>query len=327
MKKVLITGATASQSSLEANKQKTRFSGLIYKALTDGGVSTELRDTEYQETFDIYDRVIIGLAPFTSLSANKIYTALDALNRAGDKAIILLDSPDPHLVYKSISSVLSNHSILSKSLYEKRLGFKRFLEDKSFSDSVFAGVERLASGINTAVIPSVPYYSHSMDSLRLGTESIIELNFDSYFKDDNFYVEKEKSSYWLADSNKSIWVKDIQGTVYSPVLNFKRSHYDSDLDLVERITGSFGYLKNNHKYDNPWWSRNIMLALSCGVPVFSDWRQTSIMGECWRLLPHTVETISHSERKELADEQKSSYLSFCPSWEEICEYSVSRLIK
>lgn len=327
MKKVLITGATASQSSLEANKQKVRFGGLLHNALSSAGLDVETRETNLSENFNNYEKVIVGLAPVTSLSANKIYTALDALNRAEDKAVLLLDLPDPHFVYKSMKSVLSNESIIFKSLYNKRLNFQDLVENKNFYNSVISGMEKVYAGKIPVIVPSVPYHKHSPESLNINTSSLIELNFDSYFMNDNFYQEKEKSNYWLTDSMKSEWSQNVSKTLFNPVLNYKRSHYDYDLSLVDRILGSFGYLKNNHKYDNPWWSRNIMLTLSCGVPVFADWRQTSVMGDAWRILPQSVEEITHLERKELADEQKSSYLSFCPAWDEIAEYSISQIFK
>ena len=327
MKKVLITGATASQSSVQANYRNIRFSGLLNNALLNSGVESELRDVSRTETFESYDKVVVGLSPFTSLSANKIYTALDTLNRSGDKAVLLVDAPDPHLVYRSMVSALNNPSNLSKSLYSKRAGFDSFVKDKNFSNSVVSGIERVISERLPLVVPSVPYFSHTSSSLRVATDDLIELNFDSYFEKENYYAGRESSSYWLADSRSNIWVEQIKETVSNPILNYKRSHYDSDIDLTDRILGSFGYLRNNYRYDNPWWSRNIMLTLSCGVPVFSDWRFTSKMGDSWSLLPHSAEELNHLDRKDLAEEQKSSYLSLCPSWKEICEYSVSQLNK
>lgn len=327
MKKVLITGTTASHSSVQANLRNMRFTGLLSMALMHAGIEIELRDVSSSESFDEYDKVIVGLSPSTSLSSNKIYNALDVINRYGDKTVLLMDSPDPHLVYRSINSSLNNPSIMSKDLYSKRKDFQEFINNKSFADSVVSGMDKVLTKKLPLLVPSVPYFTHTPESLRVQTEDLIELNFDSFFESDNYYEERQSSKYWIADSRKNIWVEQVHNSVSNPVLNFKRSHYDSDIDLVDRVLDSFGYLKNNQKYDNPWWSRNIMLTLSCGVPVFSDWRFTSKMGDSWSLLPHTVEGMSHADRKELSLEQKSSYLSLCPSWEEICEYTVSQLNK
>lgn len=327
MKKVLITGTTASHTSVQANLRNMKFTGLLSMSLIHSGVEIELRDVSSSESFEQYDKVIVGLSPFTSLSSNKIYNALDTINRSGDKTVLLMDSPDPHLVYRSMISAVNNPSIMSKDLYSQRRDFQEFINNKKFSESVVSGMNKVLNEKLPLLVPSVPYFSHTTDSLRVTTEDLIELNFDSFFESDNYHEERKSSKYWLADSRKNIWVEQIKDSVSNPVLNFKRSHYDSDIDLVDRIIDSFGYLKNNHKYDNPWWSRNIMLTLSCGIPVFSDWRHTSKMGDSWSLLPHTVEEMSNTQRKELSLEQKSSYLSLCPSWEEICDYTVSQLNK
>lgn len=327
MKKVLITGTTASHTSVQANIRNMKFTGLLSMALIHSGVEIELRDVSSSESFEQYDKVIVGLSPFTSLSSNKIYNALDTINRSGDKTVLLMDSPDPHLVYRSMTSSLNNPSIMSKDLYSKRKNFQEFINNKSFSESVISGINKVLTKKLPLLVPSVPYFSHTPESLRVKTEDLIELNFDSFFESDNYYEERESSKYWIADSRKNIWVEQVGNSLSNSVLNFKRGHYDSDIDLVDRVLESFGYLKNNHRYDNPWWSRNIMLTLSCGVPVFSDWRFTSKMGDSWSLLPHTVEGLSHASRKELSVEQKSSYLSLCPTWEEICDYTVSQLNK
>lgn len=316
MKKVLITGATSSQHSAQANDRSIKFSGLLKSSLEYSGVNVELRKVNLDESFDEYDKVLIGLAPFTSLSANNIYTALHTLEKVKNKAVVFLDNPDPSTVFTSFNSVVKNKNIMSKDLYAKRNNYHQVTSNKKFFNSVLEGINLILCGKIPIVIPTVPYFKYSTEILKINTDSLIPINFDSYFADDYFYEEREYSKYWLTDTRTSEWIKTIQNTIYNPVINYKRNNYDYDLDLINRILNSYGYLKTTHKYNIPWWSRFIMLTLSAGVPVVSDWRQTQIMGKSWDLLPHTIESMTHKERKLLAEEQKISYLSMCPTWKE-----------
>lgn len=327
MKKILITGATASQHSKEANFRNIRFSGLLQKSLESSTTSVVMASASLESIQDDYDKYIIGLAPFTSMSANKIYEALSLLNNVSDKSTVFLDAPDPHLVAKSFDSILKNPSIITKEIYRKRTGHQKTLGDKEFSDSVLGGIDKFLQGNFSVIVPSLPYFKYTQDYLKIPTNNLIELNFDSYLASIEYKNTEGSGKYWLTDSTTNSWTRKISETIANPILNVKRSHYDANVDLVDRMSSACGYLLATHYRDFPWWSANTMFALSCGIPVVSDWTHTSVMGEDWRHLPHTLESMSTDERKNLAARQKLSYLIHCPSWGEICEYSTSQIIK
>ena len=333
MKKVLITGATASQTSGEAHKRNPRFAGLLNTSFSFSGVHSEMKSLPIDiDSKDIstYDKVIVGLAPITSLSANKMYTALRTLGLAmeQDKAVVLLDAPDPSTVYQSFNSVLNNPDILKKALYSKRDGFDAVISDEKLFDSMLSTISKLVDGAYTVVVPALPYFSGSRAVYGIPNESfvLVELNFDGLFSDKHFDETISEPKYWSAENHKIKWTQDISKTVSKPVIGIRRSPYDSEFDYIDRMRESIGFLLPTYKNGTPWWSYNTMLALSCGVPVFSDWRHTGALGLHWSGLPHIVEEMTKSDRQSLAMSQRESYLRNTPNWTEESAKAVKTLI-
>jgi hypothetical protein len=335
MKKVLITGATSSQYSIDAHKRNSRFSGLLTAGLNFSGVSAQMKSLEMDfdgNNLKEYDTVLIGLSPFSSLSANKSYTSLNTLTKvleSGVKFKIILDAPDPQLVYTSYSSIIKNPEIFTKSLYSSREGFKNVQTDSQLKNKLIQTIEYILTGDYDIVVPEVPYFEFSRDAYgipKTSSSKTYSLNFDSIFSD-TFHVKLgEKSKFWCTDNNNTVWAKKISATLSKPVLNLKRTQYDTDIDYIHRLQQSYGYLLPTYKNNLPWWSANTMLSLSCGIPVFSEWRHTQKMSGYWSVLPQTAEDMSHEQRYELSVMQKETYLAKTTTWEEICKISTKTVL-
>jgi hypothetical protein len=334
MDKVLVTGATASQYSREAHDRSTRFGGLLSDALQNCGVSVDVKSMGIESSskdLTDYDSVLVGMAPITSLSSNKMYTALHTFMNAYEdgKAKVFFDAPEPHLVYQSFKSVLNNPAILSKNLYAKREGYEKVSTDVILNKKILSTIEFLLDGDYDIIVPSVPYYEASRENygIPLGKSGqFYALNFDSKFKDDFNILLGEQAKYWSAENISSKWSRNISKTIAKPVLGIKRSSYDTNKDYVSRFQHSYGYLLETYKNSTPWWSPNIMLSLSCGAPVFSDWRHTGSLGTTWSGLPHSVEELTHEERYALSVGQKESYLKSAPDWVEQAKFLKEKLI-
>lgn len=330
MKKVLITGATSSQHSIDAHKRNSRFSGLLTAGLNFSGVFGEMKSLPIdfdRKILDEYDTVLIGLSPFSSLSAHKSYAVLNTLSKvldSGKPFKIILDAPDPHLIYTSYSSVLKNPSIFTKSLYSSREGYDKVVSDEVYKNELFDAIKFVLSGSYDTISPKLPYYNFSREEYGIPkniNKEDYSLSFDSIFKD-TFHVKLgEKSKFWCTDSNNTVWAKKMSATLAKPVLNLKRTQYDTELDLISRFQQAYGYLLPTYKNNLPWWSPNIMLSLSCGIPVFSDWRHTGAISSYWSVLPQSAEDMTNEQRYELSVMQKETYLSKTMSWEEVCKIS------
>lgn len=319
MKKVLITGSTSSQVSIEAQRRSPRFCGLLNSAFSYSGTQAEVRNVTFEsfekEKLDNYDLVIVGLAPFTSLSANTIFNSLHTINmlRGSSKLKIVLDAPEPHLVYRSFRSVLANNDILTKNLYSKRSGYNLVSSNNGFKKSVLDTMNFLMSGEYDIIVPSLPYFepTRSVYGIPEGGshKDLLGFNFDHLFSSFDNSSETAESKFWLVENINAKWAKNISQTLSNPVLPVKRNQYESQNDSIKRMQESYGYLLNTYKNGLPWWSPNIAVALSCNTPIFSDWRHTGLLGFYWSFLPHTIEEYSREERSTIARHQKETYFS------------------
>ena len=320
MKKALITGATSSHGSLEAHNRISRFAGLLNSSLSFSSVQSHMGFVPFntpKSELDENDLIVVGISPISSLSANKFYNSLKVINhfKGSSKLKIMIDAPDPHLAFQSYKSVLSKPELLTKSLYSAREGYSQVADSPT---EMLSAMEFLLSGDYDLIVPSMPYktISRSEYGIPEGGQTF-NYNFDYIFMN-NFHIsEKASARYWLAENAKTKWATDISKTVKNPVLGVKRNAYDTSKDYVSRMQNSYGFLLNTYRNGLPWWSLNIMLALSCGVPVFSDWRYTSELGLSWSGLPHSAEDMNQIDRLVLSQNQLKVYAEKVPSIEEI----------
>lgn len=334
MANIFITGSTASQCSTEAQKRTTKFSGLLNNAFNASGHSSNIYTPSVTATIDNienYDSVIVGLSPFTSMSSHRIYSALYTLGLALDagNAKILLDAPDPHLVFKSFRSVISNPSILTKKNYSARHQYDLVMSNSSVRNKIMETIEIVASEGIPTIIPSVPYFNGTREQYGIPESSshpdLISLNLDS-MRGLSFDGSYSQSKYWSSDDAKSEWSKKIEKTVSKPVLPIKRTAYDTEYEYVERLKNSYGFLMPTYKNNLPWWSPNILLSLSSGTPVFSDWKLTESMGYYWSLLPSDAESFTIEDKLEHARAQMIYYLNSTPHWEKSLSSSLGQLL-
>lgn len=333
MKKIFITGATASQYSVDAHSRSTRFSGLLNSALISEGINSVVGVPSIEVTQDEikeYDSVVVGLSPISSLSANRIYAAIHTLGISLDagNGKILLDAPDPNMVFKSFRSVLANPSLLTKETYSSRYDYKSVVSDPKVRNRLMETIDIVANEGLPTIVPALPYFNPTRDDYGIPSsgeyKDLISINLESFSKSKNI-VDSNNHKYWSSESHSSPWSKKIEKTLSKPVLPLKRSAYDTDFEYEERLKNSIGLLISVHKNNLPWWSPNILLALTNGIPVFSDWRYTEVMGSSWRNLPSDAESMSPAQRLDLASSQLESYLTFVDNCENNIKIQLAKL--
>lgn len=336
MKKVLITGSTASQSSPEAHKRLTRFSGLLAESLELAGADVtfaEMSVGALPRDIEKYDSVVVGLAPISSLSAHRMYSALVVLGHALEqgKATLLFDAPEPHVALNSFKYVLENPSSLVKSLYQKRHGYWNVKNDFALMDSMLVSLEKISYSSVPTIVPGLPYYSYTRSALGLPhphyLSSLYQYNFDVKFRDVNNIRLGSQSKYWLSENPKHKWSKSVGKTLSKPVLSLRRNAYDTNWNLIDRLHSSYGVLFNTYRDDIPWWSSSITLSFTAGVPVFSDWKVTSDLGNAWVGLPQNAEDMTHEERVALAVAQASQYFQACPDFDQEASKAYMQIVK
>jgi hypothetical protein len=81
----------------------------------------------------------------------------------------------------------------------------------------------------------------------------------------------------------------------------------TDAQVLDRMSNATGALISSQK-DGTWWTHRYAQALSLGVPIATEWRNSQALGSSWSVLASNIEALTDSERLELSVEQRKSYL-------------------
>jgi len=100
----------------------------------------------------------------------------------------------------------------------------------------------------------------------------------------------------------------------------------TDVDAVQRMREAVGVLVAPSKVTGSWWSPRVAQALSVGVPVVTDWRESAIIGEPWLDLAVKVDEMPPQKRKALAAAQLHSYKSIIASGSELDKHVIDVLL-
>ena len=329
--KVLITGCTAQQASNRTASRTPTFSALLAKALEDGGASVEVVEPSTlitSQQLEEYDSVLVGIAPPTSLSANKVYPAFAVANRARKigNLSLFIDAPEQYKLQASLKSVTLNVADLSKDFYQRRKSYSHLISDIDFRNEVrefneFLYSERWPTTFYPAFPWSTPESIHKY-LVHTDSENMIPVIVDSYLLRAPYIQPKTASGvgYWTCDNPTTKWSKAVTATLNYDVVATRSSRWEEQESTLERVKKSIGTIVSVYRNNEPWWSPALAQSLSVGVPVVTDWRYTSSLGVEWSHLASSIEEMSEEERFALASSQKDSYLKVIPTWEETFKF-------
>jgi len=324
MKKVLITGMSAPQTSANGNQRALSFAGVLSKVLTEAGHNVTIEPPSMwwtQEYVDSYDSVLLGISPITSLSANNAYGALHAINMlwGSDALTLFVDAPRPVQIPTSLRAIQSNPENLIKSFYSFRRGYK---DAAAQLDSLLNAVNLLAtSEWPTTLYPSLPWASKDTvaEQLPHGARHGLEgVNLDSHLLAQNPPKDVDRVSRWAIDNPKSSWAAKKTKTLLYPVIPMKSTRFLSDADIETTLSHSIGALIAPDR-EGLWWSYRYMQSMNSGTPIATEWRESGVLGEPWSVLGSAIEAMSPKERKSLSWEQTSTYINAIPSKEAAVE--------
>lgn len=307
MSKILITGMTAQQCSPLANIRGTTFASLLQKALVSAGHDVAIQSIDpADENLSVYDKVLVGLSPMTSMSANYVYGALHAMQVVDpDKLSLFIDAPEPARITSSLKAIGADPLILSKALYSNRRGYKSV--DLKEAVKVCNGL--FTARWPTTLYPSLPwgYTPSTLSSLPSGSHSALSsISLDSFIEVPHVGVSKVDK--WAADSPSSPWTTKVSAQLSMPVVAMKWHKGWTDANVSEQIAASIGSLIAPHR-GGTWWSPRYMQSLLLGTPIATDWHQSQSIGDSWAVLPAGIEAMSSGERYNLTMHQLSAYLT------------------
>jgi len=327
--KILLSGMTAQQSSQKLSAKNTTFAGMIASALSSSGIDVVWQDPQMVWTVkDVaeYDAVLLGVAPVLSLTASKSYGILSLIyNMYGStKLTLFVDAPEPARIHASLRAVERNNDQLFKDLYSLRPGFRT-----ANKKSVLRGADiLLRKSWPKTIYPALPIDQSIFSSPGIPENmgsSFVGVNIDALSITNKTSIHSTKSNYWVADNLKTKWMSDVSRHLMYPARLAKQSKAWTDAQVEENIATSVGLLSGLADDKLLWWSPRIVQALNACVPVATEWRLASRIGNAWNHLAAGIEEMSIIDRHELAVTQRDQYLSTIPSMEKAVDLLVEEI--
>lgn len=314
--KILITGSTAQQTSKKVSDKLPTFSSTLRDILSQRhDVDLVEPSKDLIKRVENYDAVFVGLSPLTSVVANRIYPAFALANRAKEvgNLVLFLDAPEPHKIQASINSYKAGKVDLLKDFYSKRRNYQDLVGEKDFRKEFFRFVDFLSDEEWPSVVyPSLPWQGSSVVSNafpNVNQSNLHGLHIDSHlmsFSYIDYFFNSSDTPYWVCDAPDTKWARETQEALSYSALPMKTKS-DTSESIEERLKLSVAALVSVYRSEDPWWSPLLSRALNAGVPILTEWRYSSILGQYWSVLGSDIEEMSAPERLSLAVEQREAY--------------------
>ncbi len=264
-----------------------------------------------RDSLDSYDHVFFGILPPTSISANKLYGALNVFDLLFDspKLTLVFDSPQVWQYRNSINAITRDYKILLGSYYSKREGYEKALRNSDFLASVSA---KMSSTVWPRIIyPRLPWNSDNKIRSAMGfaeASELIGLNFDAKLISTGS-VNFARKDVWAAENMKSSWLSYLLKSISLPVQATKQKRSTDDSSALDIIANSVGLILPPQDRNNvTWWNYRIVQALNSSTPIVTYWQDTKDFDESWSVLAYQVEDMSPAQRQHLSSLQRESYL-------------------
>ncbi len=314
---------TAPQASPSLNSRNLAFAGVLNATLTKRGHSVVWGDPELDiaaDFLDQFDLVLVGVGPITSLSANRVYGALNIIEMlwGSDKLRLFLDAPGTSQVGASLRSIASNPTHLLKEFYSYRKGYKEVVSNIALSSRIAIAVQKLATEQwPKTLYPSLPWKSDTEAGKKLPSNistSLVGINLDSHLIQEQPVLE-EKTHKWVVDSTSLKDTQKLVATLGLPVLPMKWNKGSTDEQVMEQISRSTGAIVATNKGDGSWWTYRYIQAFNSLTPVYTSWSETSRIGSSWSMLAPAIEDLTTDQKIKLAASQRLEYLNSIPNKE------------
>jgi len=314
--KVLFTGMSSSHCSDGKNRSFFRTLASAYSEFSDV-VWSEPKLNWSRSDLEVFDEIIFGFAPPTSMTANHLYGAINVLDLMYEspKLKLVIDSPQVWQYKNSINAFKRDPDQIFGSFYVNRKNYTQARNGKSRSQA-----ESLSNKFSTVkwpvtLIPSLPWSDIAALKKKVGfvtEDSVVSLNLDALL------LTKEipsigRKDQWAVDNIKSNWAKTTAATLRFPTVPVKANNKPKDSEVEERIKSSMGALISPQDRNvGTWWSYRYIQALNTVTPIATYWQDSRPLSEDWGLLAYQIEDMQPYERQHVAFQQLKSYQANVP---------------
>ena len=265
-----------------------------------------------------YDVVLVGVSPLTSLSANRVYGALNVINvlLKSDKLRLFIDAPEPTRITTSLRAMMKTPGNMTKPFYSYRKGFAHASKPE-VTESLLDLVEFLLSEAwPITLYPSLPWQDKTSVTSQLpegAQNSLVGINLDSYLLSNQDALEVERRDKWVVDSFSTAWIKSTISTLENPTVPMKWNKGWTDDQVFDQITRGIGALVTPHLVGGTWWSYRMIQCMNACTPIATEWKESGSLGDEWMYLASRIESLSTEERVALAAKQRELYANAVPS--------------
>lgn len=266
---------------------------------------------------DAFDEIIFGFSPPTSMGANHLYGAINALNilYESPKLRLVVDSPQIWQYKNSLKAFKRDPDQIFGSFYANRKNYLEANKPKTREDAELLShklanipwpityVPRLPWSSNEELISKVPFIT---------AESLTPLNLDS------FLIEKRtpeigRASQWAVDNTKSSWFTTTKNTLRFPTMSVKNSNKPKDAEAFSRINSCMGLIVTpQDRNTGTWWSYRYIQGLNTTTPIATYWQESGKISPEWGLLAYQLEDMQPYERQHVAFQQIKQYENLIP---------------
>lgn len=319
MSKIFLTGMSAQQASPSLNSKSLSFAGLVHSALIDAGHEVVWASPSVYMTEDAlneFDAILVGVSPITSMSANRLYGALNVIKTmwGSSKLTLFVDTPTPSQIEVGLKSVITNPDSLIKPFFSYRKEYSNVVADKKLFNNAIDCINTLYNeDWGKTIYAQLPW--KSLDSVKISKnakKTLIGLNLDSYVISE-LNEKEDRANKWVYDDSNSPWYKNQIKFLNLPTSPMKINRGSYDNDVMGQILRSVGVLISPDKRDGTGWNYRYVQSLNAGTPIITDWKESSVLGEAWSVLAYSIEEMSQSKRNLIALAQKESYLANIPN--------------
>jgi hypothetical protein len=322
MSKILLTGMTAPQVSSRAHDRSLSFAGVLKDVLTNMGHDVTWGDPDlvsFEPVLKEFDAVLVGLAPITSLSANRAYGALSVVDTlwSSGKLFMFIDSPSVSQIGTSLRATINSPDNLTKDFFSYRKHYEEVKSSPAYQAIMLRAISKLLNEDWPVTFYSSLPWSSDDDVYASLPESVgdclIPLNIDSFLASTDSPDRDVVANKWSYDIPTPHWTKKQLKMVALPGSPMKVNKGATDSDVYMQIQRSVGSLISPDKRQGTWWTYRYIQSLNAGVPVVTEWKESFVLGPSWSVLAASVEEMTSQERSALAASQKEAYLSSIPS--------------
>jgi hypothetical protein len=323
-KKILITGTTAQQYSSSIAGRSLTFAGALAQALEKTGYTVSFSEPSLNwsaRDLKEYKKVLIGISPPLSVTANSAYGALTTIKtlEGRDNLMTFIDAPEPWKIFANFRAIEKNSQTLFKDFYSKRKGYIQVTSNSEIRKHIVDAVMSLNNDPwATTLYPCLPWAEDASKFSGVpenASSSMIGINLDSFHVTENANFNSSRVKRWIIDNDKTRWAKSALDGLSTPAMSIRETKARTSSDLFDVLNSSMGAIIGPHGDKMTWWSQMYVHALNAGTPIATDWRESSKIGNAWDHLASGIEEMSEIDRYELSVTQKTQYLASVESQE------------